>query len=295
MSQGIGHLERYYRLKPNGIIHVGANKGQEVEAYRESGIRPVVLIEPLPEAFTALLKAVDGEVGFFPVQACCDATGDRVVDFHVSTGDGQSSSYLKPTGHLDVAPYVKFDQVMKLKTSTLDEVVAELGKTQAIDVYNLDYLAIDTQGAERDVLIGAKKTLAAVKFVWLEVTFGSLYAEDCNVYQMIKFMRMLGFDLYHLLIGRQPWGDALFIREGILTRGSPSPLQFRGAKSTPDGRRRGPKLPARSPEAKQKRLARAQAKAKQWKKTAKKEMRRADELQRQLQNLYKKATPTDLT
>jgi FkbM family methyltransferase len=219
MSQAIEHIQRKFGLKPNGIIHVGANTGQEVPLFKGSGIRPVLLIEPLPDAFQALEKAVGGEAGFYPVQACCAAVGGRLVDFHVASNKGASSSYLKPKAHLKIAPQVRFDRTIKMETSTLDQIVSRLKAEHGLPAGAFDYLALDTQGAERDVLLGAEQTLSEIKFVWLEVTFGGLYAGDDDVYRMIRFMRRRRFDLYYVSIGPRSWGDALFIRGGLMARG----------------------------------------------------------------------------
>jgi FkbM family methyltransferase len=212
MAQILAHLERQYQIRPTGIIHVGANKGQEVPAFRESGIRPVVLVEPLERPFRRLVQAIDGEPGFYPVRACLSDVAGREVDFHVASNGGQSSSYLKPAAHRELHPGVTFDTTETMRTETLDGVLATLAREAGVDPGRFDYIGLDTQGTEFDILRGAGATLAAANYVFTEVNFGNLYEGDTGLYEGIAIMRGLGFDLYHLRMRTKRWGAALFMR-----------------------------------------------------------------------------------
>ena len=77
---------------------------------------------------------------------------------------------------------------------------------------------MDTQGSELHVLRGATETLRHLRFVWTEVSFGGLYAGDAGLTEMMGFMSAAGFDLYHCHINRKRWGNALFIRSGVVDR-----------------------------------------------------------------------------
>ncbi len=218
MSHAIPILQKL-ELNPTGIIHVGANDGQEVKAYKaNTQCRPVLLIEPLPKSFAALTAKVADEPDFHLVQACCADESGRRVDFHIASNGEQSSSYLRPTGHLAVVPEITFDETIQVETITLDDLLADLSATSGVPSRRFDYLGMDTQGAEFDVLRGAGKTLPHLKFVFMEVSFGGIYDGDADVYTMIDFMHAQGFDLYNLEMKRRPWGDALFIRKGVLPR-----------------------------------------------------------------------------
>jgi FkbM family methyltransferase len=218
MSHALDTISRFYDLAPRGIIHVGANKGQEVAAYKEKRIRPIVMIEPLADQFARLCTAIDNEPGFYPVQACCASESGKTVDFHVASNSGQSSSFLKPGKHVDLYPHITFPKVIKVQTSTLDEIMWSLPEPS--DAF--DYLAADTQGAEMEVLKGASKTLEHIKFAWLEVNFGGLYEGDFDLYQITDFMRSKGFDLYFLVMRKHQWGDALYVRKGVVAPSFPT-------------------------------------------------------------------------
>ncbi|MCB1496479.1 MAG: FkbM family methyltransferase [Bauldia sp.] len=215
MTHALDYIRAHFREGPrSGIVHVGASSGQEVEDYKAAGTRPVVLIEPLPGPYAQLVETIAGEPGFYPLQACCDAVGNRDVDFHVASNDGMSSSYLRPSGHLAAAASVTFDETVRVTTTTLDALLADLRRQHDLPAAFPDYLTLDTQGAEKEVLLGARETLRTVNYIWLEVSFGGLYEGDTGLYEMIDFLRGQGFDIYNLVMMRS-WGDALFIRSGL--------------------------------------------------------------------------------
>jgi hypothetical protein len=45
----------------------------------------------------------------------------------------------------------------------------------------------------------------------------NLYEGDASVYEMIEFLRAQNFDLFSLTMRRKLWGDALFIRTGLVS------------------------------------------------------------------------------
>jgi FkbM family methyltransferase len=212
MSHAIKNLARFYDTQPTGIIHIGANSGQEVADYRESGIRPIVLIEALEHPFERLLGAVGGEPGFYPVRACLSDTAGKEVQFFVASNGGQASSYFEPGTHLDHYPQVKFDTQITFVTETLDDVLAQLADVTEIN--RLDYISLDTQGSELDILRGGRRALQNARFVYTEVSYPGLYKNAPSVYEVIDFMRQAGFDLCQLTMRAKGWGDALFAAKG---------------------------------------------------------------------------------
>jgi FkbM family methyltransferase len=213
----VGHaldtLSRHFLARPTGIIHVGASTGQEIGAYRSVGIQPVLAIEPLDAPYAALVKEIGDAAGVYPVKACLSDRAGRHVEFHVASNDGMSSSYLVPTGHVNLAPEVTFaPSTVAMVTTTLDHVVQSAAVAHGFDPQRLDYLAIDTQGSELDILRGSEVTLARVNFIFTEVSFGTLYEGSPSQYDIVDHLRARGFDLYDLRMDPIGWGDALFVR-----------------------------------------------------------------------------------
>lgn len=214
MSHAINLIKRLYGLTPSSVVHVGANSGQEVSDLKRSGIRPVVLVEPLDGPFVNLVKEIRDEPGFYPVKACLSDTPGKQVTFNIASNGGQSSSYFEPGNHLALHPNVRFEQKAQLITTTLDAVFESLAGR--LGTSRFDYIGVDTQGAELDILRGASRCLREARFVFCEVSYRGLYKGSPDVYDVVDFLREQDFDLRHLIMGRKGWGDALFMRKSLL-------------------------------------------------------------------------------
>jgi FkbM family methyltransferase len=74
-----------------------------------------------------------------------------------------------------------------------------------------DFIKIDTQGYELEILKGAEKTLAFAEFVLLEVSFLDIYVKCPLVADVLVFMKARGFVVYDICsIMRRPLDGALF-------------------------------------------------------------------------------------
>ena len=195
--------------KCKGVIHVGANSGQEFEAYRSADIGCVIYIEPIPHIFRILRDRISLDPRHIAVNALCsDRDGERVT-FHVASNNGQSSSILKLGRHKSLHADVSYVSEILLRTSTLDRLIFD---TPGIDANKLDCLVLDVQGAEAKVLAGATRTLSICRFVFAEVSTGGLYVDDCSFDSVVKTLQPHGFILHAMRLNRFGYGNAFFVR-----------------------------------------------------------------------------------
>jgi FkbM family methyltransferase len=88
---------------------------------------------------------------------------------------------------------------------TLDSLVA------GTDFSKPDFIKIDTQGYELEILKGGEKTLAAATFVLLEVSFLDIYKNCPLVEDVLSFMKQRGFVVYDICtIMKRPLDGTLF-------------------------------------------------------------------------------------
>lgn len=201
------------RLK--GVIHVGANTGQELDYYQATNIRRAVLIEPLDEPYRVLCQRIEERelTTYIPVQALCSEVDGAAYDFFVASNGGESSSFLRPARHLAEAPEVRFDAKVRLQSRTLDSIIAEVeAATPGFTLADLDALVLDAQGAELHVLKGANRVLQQVTYIRSEVSFGGLYEGDSPLEEIQGFLKCYGFRMFDLEMVRQGWGDACFFK-----------------------------------------------------------------------------------
>lgn len=204
------------KLPFHGAVHVGANTGQEVRQYKQFGVDPVVLIEPIPQCHKQLARAIRGEPGMVAVRALCGDRQGEEHDFHIASNHGMSSSMLTPADHLHKHPSVSFPATVKMRSTTLDHVMEKVRAETALSAERIDTLVLDVQGAELLVLEGAEKTIGQVNHVFSEVSLGGLYEGDVSMEVLQQHLFDRGFRLIWLALGRQGWGDGLFVRPEVL-------------------------------------------------------------------------------
>lgn len=198
------------------IIDAGAYNGAEsigcLKVWPDATIHS---FEPLPDNYRKLQEKTYSypAIHTYPY-ALSNKNGDAV--FNVSrhenpnkSGD-QSSSLLAPKGHLTQWRDILFNEKITVKTFTIDE----WAKQHGID--HVDFLWLDLQGMEYQVLSSAPDILETVKAVYTEINFTELY-EGCLLYPVFKkWFEKNGFvEMYkHNTYGS--FGDALFVRKELL-------------------------------------------------------------------------------
>lgn len=174
--------------KVSGVIHVGANAGQERELYAKLGLR-VIWIEPIPEVFEKLKANVEN----FPRQhalKCLVTDQDNVTyPFHIANNEGHSSSILDLNLHKDIWPQVAYEKTITLLSKTLPSLLEE----EHIDYSEYNSLVMDTQGSELLVLKGAVSILENFTYIKTEVSDFESYTDCCQLADIASFMARHGY------------------------------------------------------------------------------------------------------
>jgi FkbM family methyltransferase len=176
--------------KVSGVIHVGANTGQEREQYASLGLN-VLWVEPIPTVFEVLRSNI---ASFSNQRACCyllAAEHGTEYTFHIANNGGASSSILDFSKHRDIWPDVHFTHDIRIEATTL----ARMIDIEKINLGNFGALILDTQGSELLVLKGAIPVLEQFQFVETEAANFESYAGCCQLDELTNFMRRYGFKL----------------------------------------------------------------------------------------------------
>lgn len=197
-----------HQVKPRGILHIGANSGQEAEMYASLNIRRVIWIEALPDVFLRLKEHLRAFPSHIALEACVSDTNDQEVIFHVASNEGQSSSLLEPTQHKVEHPSVKFDKRISLRTVRVDTLLEE----QGLDMFITgDWLLnIDLQGAELLALKGMGDLLNHFQWAYLEVNYKELYKGCPLVEDIDAFLAEHGFQGRETCWTGSGWGDKFY-------------------------------------------------------------------------------------
>src|SRR6187402_1175926 len=121
-----GHTEKYWLTKVKGVVHVGANHGQERTVYAHHGLR-VVWVEAIPGVFRQLETNIQGYPGQRAVQAVLTDKDGEPVTFHLASNAGASSSIFEFSEHSRVWPEVETVEKLELTSTTLATVMENEG------------------------------------------------------------------------------------------------------------------------------------------------------------------------
>jgi len=172
----------------SGVIHVGANSGQEREQHNNFGLR-VIWIEPIPEVFAELKENIKGHSNQRAIQALVTDVDGKTYQFNISNNNGASSSILDFKQHKDIWPNVNYTTSISIKSITL----ASLLERERIDPLDYQALVMDTQGSELLVLQGSVSIMQNFKYIKTEVPDVESYEGCAQLVDIDAFMQKHGY------------------------------------------------------------------------------------------------------
>lgn len=200
----IQEIIQKYNPKFTGVIHVGGHYGEEFMDYRNSGIIDQVWIEPCENAFKIMQENIGNKNGVRLFNCACGEERGVSLMYVAPSNDGQSNSMLEPHLHLEQHPSVVFTERELVQVIPLEELPIKIQK------YN--FLAMDVQGAEGLVLLGARKLLPFIDYIYTEVNRDSVYKGNWLIEQVDEFLS--NFQRVETKwVGN--WGDAFYIRKTL--------------------------------------------------------------------------------
>lgn len=174
--------------KIDGVIHVGANFGQERDIYASQGLN-VLWVEPIPDVFRQLRENIRGLPKQRALNYLVTDRDDEECEFFLSDNQGESSSMLAFARHSEMWPNVKYVGSMALKSITLTTMLGREG----VDVGKYQALVLDTQGAELRVLRGAEEIVRNFRYIKLEAPDFESYQGCCTVRELSEYLLRYGF------------------------------------------------------------------------------------------------------
>lgn len=208
-------LKKKYNLSINHVLHIGAHYGTELDVYKELLVNRVLMFEPVPDTFDILERRVNSWSQPFPKKILLAniALGNSSKEMQMyieKNNESMSSSLLKPKLHLEQYSWIKFHDSDKIsvKQCRLDDYLKNVE-----DAEKFDFINIDVQGYELEVLKGASSSLKNIKAIYAEVNRAELYENCCMVDEVDEFLGKRGFERAETNWEGISWGDALYIRK----------------------------------------------------------------------------------
>ncbi|HYE52404.1 MAG TPA: FkbM family methyltransferase [Azospirillaceae bacterium] len=236
-----------FEARPLGFIDVGARGGVHPTMDPVAGITGVLAFDPDEEAYRDLLAdASNSPWARYLVEPVGLADHRGTAPLHL---------YAVPTNHSLLPPNLpftaryameKFAKVgeVSVPVATLDEVIYS---RYADEPQWGEFIKLDTQGSEYEILQGARRTLTERTVALLiEVEFAEIYKDQKLFSDLELHLRELGFSFYGFTsifqrsrksldkrteVGRERWlhADALFFKDP-LPGGPRATVDARGVK-----------------------------------------------------------------
>ncbi|HEV2900226.1 MAG TPA: FkbM family methyltransferase [Pseudaminobacter sp.] len=176
--------------KPDPVIlDIGCNDGTDSRRFlRLCPKAQLYCFEPDPRAaarFKKNMKLHLDKVRLFEI-AISNRNGR--IDFHPSNADGsakewdQSGSIRQPKNHLVEHDWVRFDRPISVETRTLDDWCSEANLSR------IDFIWMDVQGAESDVIAGGRHTLSNTRFIYTEYSDHELYEGQLSLQAILGLL-----------------------------------------------------------------------------------------------------------
>ena len=201
-------LVKQYGVNVTGVIHVGGHIGQEMETYKKNNVANLIVFEPQKVPFQKLSSVVES-VGFDNVTLVNKALGNscKMVEM-TCNDDGLCSSILNPKHVLEQYPNIIFDRKETVEMVTMDSVIPQ--------DHSFNFLNMDTQGYELEVLKGARKTLERIDCVYTEVNNTEVYENNALIEEIDDFLK--DYDMIRVETDWMggTWGDAFYIRQELI-------------------------------------------------------------------------------
>lgn len=206
------NIPKYYfkkYLPANQIIidcgaHIGADSVELAKIFPKSQIHS---FEPVPSLFTTL-KAMTSKYSNIECHQIALSNQNGTANFFVSSGDSDaSSSLLLPTGHIEIHKNVLFNEQIQVPTITLDD------WAKNNNISKIDFLWLDMQGFELQMLKASSTIIQTVKAIHTEVSITNSYEGAVLYPEYKKWLEEMGFKaVIEAIPDHTDMGNVLFVR-----------------------------------------------------------------------------------
>lgn len=215
-------FKEFAKLSPIKLVDIGARGGAPANWNPVFDNLKVFCFEPDKKECEKLNKETNENHTFFPYALF---NKDEEIDFNMTKKPDCSSIYKPNRKFLERFPnshLFDVEKIIKVKCATLDNVLKDNR------IHDIDFIKVDTQGSELQVLEGAKETLQeSVLGVEVEIEFSPQYENQPFFSEVDQYLRKLGFSLFDIRLVRLKrinskhlyskgglcWGNAVYLKD----------------------------------------------------------------------------------
>jgi FkbM family methyltransferase len=192
-----------YNLKSRGVLHIGANVGEEYHGYMQLGITKQIWVEPNPEIFKKLVSNISSNQHAMAINVCA-GDENKDVTLHEASNRGLSSSILQLGTHLLHDPTVHYTRDITVPMRRMDGCLD--------DLEDINFLNMDVQGAELLALRGMGTLLGGMKYICVEVNNRCTYIGCALIGEIDAYLSKYGFHRVETRWINDSYGDAFYMK-----------------------------------------------------------------------------------
>jgi FkbM family methyltransferase len=206
-------LLQYHKI--DLVLDVGANDGGYGKELKQAGFEGSILsFEPLIEPYERLKTTARKYNNWYVAPRMALGDKDGEIEINVSRNSTSSSILPMEKLHSDAAPsseYMSKQMTRIQRLDKLDHAIIKSGKR--------NFLKIDTQGYEENVLDGASDRLSEIHGVQIEMSIEPLYQGQVLYQDLIWRLNSAGFNLWNIKPGfSDPKSGRLLQMDGVFFR-----------------------------------------------------------------------------
>jgi FkbM family methyltransferase len=194
---------RRLKFEPNGVLHIGAHTGEEIDLYQNLTSGPVIWVEAQGELCEVLKKRIPSNHKVINATVFSE---NGIKKHFLITNNSQSSSLLALGTHKIDYPGVVVVKTLEVVTTRLDSLIS------LEEMPN--FLNLDIQGTELDAIKGLGFLINQVNCIYTEVNRKFVYEKCTLVHDLDLYLHNYGFSRVSTrwIVGKG-WGDAVYFRK----------------------------------------------------------------------------------
>ena len=202
----VGSFERL-NVDVNGIIHVGLWDFVEHYCYSKLVGNKVIGVEANKFVFDTMSKPISDKCGYLSFNECVYSEDGLEKEFFLAN----DCSTLNPVAYSDhLSRKLSGGNYVKVVTKKLSTLIEE----NDIDMNQYDFLNIEAEGAELDILKGFENDLKYINVIDLETSYDDRNNTGASHDAIVKWLSDRNFTLAEMSdsYNYERWGDSVFVR-----------------------------------------------------------------------------------